>query len=74
MDCRIAMIDIYVISMTLGGAEERRTGADLTRDGLLGRGTVMMAVMTHTYSLCGIDCVVLSLTTHYNIWKNRQTL
>jgi hypothetical protein len=35
---------------------------------------VMMAVMTHTYSLCGIDCVVLSLTTHYNIWKNRQTL
>ena len=67
MDCGIAGIDIYVISIALARAEERRTGTDLTRNGLFGRGTMLAAMVTHTYSLCGVDCVALLLTTRYNI-------
>jgi hypothetical protein len=52
VDCGIAVIYIYVITMNIVlRAVQGRMGAYLTRDGLLGRGTLMGAMVSHTYSL-----------------------
>ena len=52
VDCGVAVIYIYVITMNIVlRAVQGRMGAYLTRDGLLGRGTLMGAMVSHTYSL-----------------------
>ena len=50
MDCGIAGVDNIVILRGVAGAEKRGTGADLARDGLLSRGTLMGVMVSHTYS------------------------
>ena len=51
-DSGVTYIYIYVITMIIVlRAVQRRMGAYLTRDGLLGRGTLMGVMVSHTYSL-----------------------
>ena len=66
-DSGVAVIYIYVITIVIVlRAVQGRMGAYLTRDGLLGRGTLMGVMVSHTYSLSFLR-LFCSVTTSYNI-------